>query len=89
MTKAAQINVLNKTLIEIDDFANEYNISFFNKEKKEIISLINDIVETASYDKKHLGALKDIVIRVRKTMDLKKEEADEKESFGNRISRAS
>lgn len=83
MTKKAQITLLSKTLDEIVCFSNDYDDSTLNKEKEEIVRLINKIKTSAFSSKKYLQVVKNIAIETRRTIALKKE------LFGSKIGYAS
>lgn len=89
MTKKAQITLLHKTFDEIVSFCKDYDVSALNKEKTEIVKLINEIKTSAFSSKKHLQNVKSIVIETKKSIALKIDEIEKKEFYSNKIGYAS
>lgn len=89
MTKKAQITLLRKTFDEIASFCKDYDVSALNKEKTEIVKLIDEIRTSAFSSKKHLQSVKSIVIETKKSIALIIDELEKKEFYSDKMSYAS
>lgn len=89
MTKNAQITLLHKTFNEIVSFCKDYDISALNKEKEEIVKLIDEIKTSTSTSKKYLQDVKKVAIETKKSISLKIAELERKEFYSDKLSYAS
>ncbi|MBW6487527.1 hypothetical protein [Sulfurimonas sp.] len=89
MTKKAQITLLHKTFNEIVSFCKDYDVSALNKEKEEIVKLIEEIKTYATTDTKYLQNVKKVAIETKKSISLKIDELEKKEFYSDKFSYAS